>query len=138
MINIEPENFQELAGLTAYYDERNNYQLVITQDEQQGKVLKIIKTDSGKYDELNESKVPLPENRTIYLRAAIDSTELQFFYSLDETSWIYIGEKLDATILSDEYDGLNFTGAFVGIAVFDYRNMSKKAQFDYFEYLELK
>ncbi|MEN8256131.1 MAG: glycoside hydrolase family 43 protein [Verrucomicrobiota bacterium] len=153
-VEFDPTNFQELAGLTAYYDERNHYLLAITFDEEKGKVLKVVRNDSGRYDEVGlfeespastneqgvveaavvEAMVAIPESKPVYLRATIDYAKLQFAWSLDEKSWIDIGPVLDSTILSDDYDGLNFTGAFVGMAVMDYRMQSKKALFDYFEY----
>jgi len=152
-VEFEPTNFQQFAGLAAYYDERNHYLLVITFDEEQGKVLKVIRTDSGKYDEVTliealpaaedaeavppEIRVAIPEDQPVYLRMLIDHEELQYAYSLNEKEWINIGPVLDASTLSDEYDGLNFTGAFVGMAVLDFRTMSQKAQFDYFDYQPL-
>ncbi|MEN8157417.1 MAG: glycoside hydrolase family 43 protein [Bacteroidota bacterium] len=134
-VDFEPTSFQHLAGLTAYYDGRNHYMLAITHDEELGKVLKIIRSDSGKFDEINEAMVSLPEGKTVHLRATIDSEELQFSWSLDGKRFTETGPVLDASILSDEYDGLNFTGAFIGMSVHDYRTMSKKASFDYFEYI---
>jgi len=157
-VGFEPENFQHLAGLAAYYDERNHYLLAISHDEEKGKVLKIIRNDAGKYDEVGvfkedlapavatkndhgvveatppETMVAIPANKMVFLRMDIDFDKLQFSYSFDDKNWIDIGSVLDSTILSDEYDGLNFTGAFVGMVALDYRTQSKKAQFDYFEY----
>lgn len=80
-----------------------------------------------------ETMVAIPENKTVCLRANIDYDKLQFAWSLDEKNWVDIDPVLDSTILSDEYDGLNFTGVFVGMAVMDYRMQSKKARFDYLE-----
>lgn len=157
-VEFEPENFQHLAGLAAYYDEQNHYLLAITRDEEKGKVLKIIRNDAGKYGEVGvfkedltpsvattndhgavetaplEIRVAIPANKKVFLRMDIDFDKLQFSYSLNEKEWIEIGPVLDSTILSDEYDGLNFTGAFVGMVALDYRMQIKKAQFDYFEY----
>ncbi|MEN8250894.1 MAG: family 43 glycosylhydrolase, partial [Bacteroidota bacterium] len=137
-VEFEPNNFQEMAGLVAYYDERDHYALLVTHDDEKGKILKVTRNDKAKYDEYLEDIVELPENKTVHLRAIINYADLQFSYSLDGKNWTNIGPVLDSTILSDDYDGLNFTGAFTGMFVGDYRYQRAKAQFDYFEYSELK
>lgn len=137
-VDFEPTNFQELAGLVAYYDEFCHYALTITSDEEKGKILRISENNKGKYDEFLDDVVAIPTDITIHLRASIDYDKLQYSYSLDGKKFINIGPILDATILSDDYNGLHFTGAFIGMFVGDYRMQSKKAEFDYFEYKEVK
>jgi xylan 1,4-beta-xylosidase len=137
-VDFEPENFQELAGLVAYYDEYCHYALVITFDEEKGKILRVTQNDKGKYNEYLEDIVAIPSNKKVHLRVSIDYRKLQYSYSLNGKSYTNIGPELDATILSDDYNGLHFTGAFVGMFVGDYRMQRKKAEFDYFEYKEVK
>jgi xylan 1,4-beta-xylosidase len=68
----------------------------------------------------------LPNDGFVYLKAALNGADLQFYYALKENEWIKAGGVLNAGILSDDYvrDGGDryrpaFTGAFVGVCCQD-------------------
>jgi xylan 1,4-beta-xylosidase len=124
-----------MAGLICWYDTRTHYYLRITHEEKRGRVLGIILTDDGAYDELADSQMAVDGWPRCYLRAEIDHEKLQFSASPDGIAWQTIGPVLDATRLSDDYGKniLHFTGAFIGLCAQDLAGTRACADFDYFE-----
>ena len=138
-VEFEPDTFQQMAGLIAFYDTQNWFYLRVSRDEALGKFLCIASSDNGRYDELNvDYGVSIEGRERVCLKAVVDVTELRFSYSLDGEEWRRIGEVYDATQLSDEYcrEG-RFTGAFVGLSCQDVAGLRKHADFDWFEYRPL-
>lgn len=136
VVEFEPENFNQMAGLVFYYDDQDHYYLRISHDEELGKHLAIIVSDQGQYDEL-EQKVALEVGERCYLRGEMTDTVLQFSYSSDGRQWKKIGPELYTGLLSDEYKRkLSFTGAFTGVCVQDLNGTRLHADFDYFDYVE--
>lgn len=137
VIEYNPENFQQMAGLIALYDINNYFYLNITFDEVKGKVLNIVNCEAGNFDEPLSEKISITGWERCYLKVEVDYHLLQFYYSYDEKEWIKIGQAFDASILSDEYTEPNrFTGAFVGLCCQDLSGQRKPADFDFFEYIE--
>ncbi|WP_221029780.1 glycoside hydrolase family 43 protein [Actomonas aquatica] len=136
-VDFDPVDFKHMAGLIAYYDTTNHYYLRITRDEELGRCLGIIRTDAGDTGELPDVETALPDAGPVHLRVTIHREALQFSYSLDGSTWIAIGPELDATILSDDYHSLGFTGAFIGLSAQDLNGHGHPADFDYFDYQEL-
>ncbi len=134
-MEFEPQDFQEMAGLIAYYDTRNHYYLRISRDEELGKCLNIIQTDKGISEELLD-EIPIPDSRAISLKVEIRKQSLQFYYRL-QGDWIAVGNSLPTKILSDDYDHLGFTGAFIGMCAQDITGQFQHADFKYFNYQEL-
>jgi len=140
-VAFEPESFQQMAGLIAYYNTDNHYYLQVTHDEEAGRCLNLIATLQGRYDEALDAPVPLGWKEAVYLRAAFGHGRLQFAYSADGTDWTDIGPELDASLLSDEsatvfrdgyFASWGFTGTFVGLCVQDLTGRRLPADFDYF------
>jgi len=125
-----------MAGLTAFYDTNNYYYACISFDETCGKSLHLLQVDKGVMTVFPAAVVPLKEKDKVFLRVDFDYQELQFHYSFDQKNWLTLGPRLDATILSDDYDTLGFTGAFVGMCTQDLSGQGKAADFDWFEYSE--
>jgi xylan 1,4-beta-xylosidase len=126
-----------MAGLIAYYDTANHYYLHISQDEDLGRELNIIKTVAGPSEEILEKGVPLPADGTVHLRVTIHTSELQFSWSLDGASWQDIGPVLESKVLSDDFHELRFTGAFIGLCAQDLVQGCKPADFKCFRYEEV-
>jgi len=134
-VEFEPEDFQQMAGLAAYYDTSNFYYLRLSRDEELGKSLNIITADKASYGYALDRDVSVDGWKRVYLKAEVRRDALRFFYSKDGSSWTPIGPLLDASKLSDDYaSDLSFTGAFVGIACQDLSGRLKPADFDFFEY----
>jgi xylan 1,4-beta-xylosidase len=140
-LEFNPTHFTQMAGLICWYDTRTHYYLRVTHDESKGRVLGVIFTDDGTYDELPESQLVVNDWKKFFLRAVIAEDRLQFSASPDTTAWKPIGPELDASKLSDDYGaGMHFTGAFIGICAQDLNGTRSIADFDYFslENVELK
>jgi xylan 1,4-beta-xylosidase len=128
-----------MAGLICYYDTRQHFYLRVTHDEKLGKVLGIVLTDNGAYDELTESQIVINDWKQIFLRAEIDFQNLQFSASPDGQSWRNIGPVLDFSKLSDDYGStLRFTGSMAGVCAQDLGGTHTVADFDYFDYRPAK
>jgi xylan 1,4-beta-xylosidase len=136
-VDFQPDTFQQMAGLIAYYDTENHYYLRISHDEQMGKNLNIIATDAAKSTELLQDDISLPEMGVIGLKLIFHKADLQLFYATEKDKWIEIGPKLNGAILSDDYSNLGFTGAFVGLCAQDISGAQKPADFNFFNYNEI-
>ena len=83
--------------------------------------------------------IPIPPGR-VELRVEVDFERLRFAFRLDGTpDWIWLPERFDASLLSDEASapGLpNFTGGFVGMACQDMAGTGRAADVDWFDYRE--
>jgi xylan 1,4-beta-xylosidase len=131
-LEFEPRTSNHLAGLICWYDTRTHYFLRVTRDDGK-KVVGIILTDDGKYDELAESDLQINDWKRIFLRAVIGKENLEFFASPDGVNWNKIGPTLDSSKLSDDYgQGLHFTGAMIGLCAQDIDCSGCHADFDYF------
>jgi xylan 1,4-beta-xylosidase len=130
-IDFHPEHFTQMAGLIAFYNSKYHYYLRITLEEERGRVLGIVLTDKGVYDELGDEH-EINDWDKVYLRASIDREFLQFSASPDGQNWQNIGPVLDASKLSDDY-AEGFTGAMIGVCAQDLSGNRHPAYFDYFE-----
>jgi xylan 1,4-beta-xylosidase len=134
-LEFSPDNYMQSAGLICYYDTRTHFYLRVTCDESRGRILGVVLTDDGVYDELGD-EIAVNNWIQFYLRAEVDSQKLQFAASPDGKNWRAVGPVLDASKLSDDYgSGFHFTGAMVGICAQDVSGSRKEADFDYFDYL---
>ena len=134
-LEFSPTHFTQIAGLVCYYDTRQHFYLRVTAHEKLGKVLGIVLTDDGVYDELTDSQISIRNWKHAYLRAQVDGERLQFSASPDDKTWQNIGPVLDMSTLSDDFGStLRFTGAMVGLCAQDLGGMRAIADFDYFDY----
>ncbi len=134
-LEIAPAHFTQMAGLICYYDTRQHFYLRVTHDETLGKILGVVLTDDGAYDELAASQFAINDWKQIFLRATVTGVNLQFSASPDGQSWRDVGPVLDFSKLSDDYGStLRFTGAMIGLCAQDVGGTFAIADFDYFEY----
>ncbi|PTY04980.1 glycoside hydrolase 43 family protein [Opitutaceae bacterium EW11] len=132
-LDFAPTRFTQMAGLVCWYDTRTHFFLRVTHDEQRGRVVGVSLSDDGNYDELPDGVLPVASWHSVYLRAEIDRSLLVFSASPDGSAWRQVGPALDASKLSDDYGyGLHFTGAMIGLAVYDLNGTRLAADFDYF------
>lgn len=133
-IEFEPSHFTQSAGLICWYDTRTHYYLRVTHDSERGKILGIVLSDDGVYDELLNSEIVINDWKRIYVRAHIAHDKLQFAAGPAPDKLNPIGRVLDASKLSDDYgQGLHFTGAMIGLCAQDLNGTGCVADFDYFE-----
>jgi len=134
-LEFSPSHFTQMAGLVCYYDTRQHFYLRVTHDEKLGKILGVVLSDDGVYDELADSQIAVNDWKQIFLRAEIDFGKLQFSASPNGKDWKNIGPVLDFSKLSDDYGStLRFTGAMVGVCAQDVGGTNTVADFDYFDY----
>jgi xylan 1,4-beta-xylosidase len=127
-----PHSFQELAGLCWRYDERNQYLLAVTHDETRGRVLTVISLIAGRF--AREEGPALPADGPVWLGLSVRDHSGGFRYSTDGTHFTTVGTDLDSRVLSDEFDTLGFTGAFVGLFCVDTARYEAVADFQYLLY----
>jgi xylan 1,4-beta-xylosidase len=140
-LRFEPESYQQMAGLIAYYNTQNHAYLCITHDESLGRVLRVLGSDKGIYREWSD---PIPAgNAHVKLRVVFEGAGFRFLYSFDDGAWQEIGPTLPSAMLSDEYAtrfeggyarSFGFTGNFLGMACQDLSGRGKEAAFEYFRY----
>jgi xylan 1,4-beta-xylosidase len=135
-VDFQPRCFQQMAGLIAYYDTSNHYYLRISRDENQVRGLNILTRDCSRPGECLETDLALPPAGPVRLALTLHAGTLHFEYALAEGPWRRIGPDLDATILSDDYDHLGFTGMFVGMCCQDLTGQKEPADFRFFQYRE--
>lgn len=140
-LSFQPTSFQQQAGLICYYNAHKFHYLYMSFDEEKGLHLDVIsclgdQTLSLNYPIYNQRR-SLPFSQ-VYLKAEVESAQLNFSFSLNGQNWEKICE-LDYSIISDEAgkgEGANFTGAFIGMCCQDLTGMNLPAKFDYFDYKE--
>ncbi|GIF00494.1 glycoside hydrolase family 43 protein [Paractinoplanes rishiriensis] len=140
VLEFDPRNYRQLAGITAYYNSRNWHFLHVTADDDGLPVLDLLTCDSGRVAVVPGARVPLGEGVRLALRVRLDGPDLSFAWARDgEAQWRAAGPALDATTLSDEYaanvadgepEAWGFTGAFVGLWVQDLGAEGGYADFD--------
>jgi xylan 1,4-beta-xylosidase len=141
VIDFAPEHYQEVAGLTHYYNRYKFHALAVTWHETLGRCLTIQSCPgdypSGRLTFPVGSGESLPEGR-IHLAAEVIDNDLQFFWHADgDSEWRAFGPVLDGGVVSDESgqgEHGSFTGAFIGMFAFDITGRGRAADFDGFVY----
>ncbi|MEL6672478.1 MAG: glycoside hydrolase family 43 protein [Bacteroidota bacterium] len=141
-LEFAPEDFQQLAGLVAYYNTGHYYYAYLSDGEEEGmNEISLLACDNFESKEVLEVPLLIPQGQKVYLRLTLDRADLQFYYRLEDTAWHTLGPILDGSILSDDYvrEGSAryrpaFTGAFVGICCQDLTGNQGYADFEYFAY----
>jgi len=137
-VEFEPDNFQQMAGLVAFYSTESFYYLFLTHAPHSARCLGLMRCERGQVSYPVEKEHPLDDCTRVYLKLVIEKERIRFLYSRDGEEWNAIGAEQDASILSDEHAvPCAFTGNFVGIACQDLTGARRHADFDWFEYREL-
>lgn len=136
-MEFQPEHFQQAAGLVLYYNATKFHYLFQTEDDQNGRHLRVMSCVTDVGDSFSPP-IPLPSGSgNIELRMDVDYERLRFSYRLPGESWHEVPQVFDASIVSDESGPPtlpNFTGAFVGVCCQDGAGTARPADFDYVEY----
>ena len=135
-VEFQPETFQQMAGLIAYYDTENHYYLRLSHDEELGRSLNIIATDAAVSCEVLTDSVPVPGSGQVHMRLTLNHADLRFEFALPDGAWQPVGPVLNGAVLSDDYSHLGFTGAFVGLCCQDISGRHLHADFSRFLYRE--
>ena len=136
-VEFDPESFQQMAGLAAYYHTDNWVYLRISHDEDSGKTLNLLTYENRAYDEPLDKEVAIGDAEKVFLKVVFERETFHFEYALEEGAWLAIGPDFDAGRLSEDYcQGLSFTGTFIALCCQDLSGRRKHADFDYFTYRE--
>ncbi len=142
-VKFDPYTYQQMAGLTNFYNDKNWSFVFITWDEKKGHVIEVAENDRNNYTSyLKDDAIQIPEDTEyVWFKVKARTQSYTYEYSFDGETWHEIPVELDAAHLSDDYIlqeyGGFFTGAFVGLAAVDYSGYKQPAEFDYFDYKEL-
>lgn len=141
-VKFDPFSYQQMAGLTNFYNDKHWSWVFLTHYENRGKVIEVAENNRGNYTSyLKDHAVKVPDDvDEVWLRTQVEKQTYYYEYSFDGQEWHRIPVELDAAVLSDDYVlqtyGGFFTGAFVGLAAVDYSGYEVPAQFGYFDYQE--
>ncbi len=137
-VEFEPQSFQQIAGLAAFYSTDSFLYLYVTRAAHASKCLGVMNCERGVLSFPVEKEIPVEGWKNVFLGFELDYERLRFLYSRDGTSWARIGWEMDASILSDEHAvPCGFTGAFIALCCQDLSGQSLPADFDFLEYVEL-
>jgi xylan 1,4-beta-xylosidase len=137
-VDFKPETFQQMAGLSLFYDTENFFYLYKAASfESGGFELNLMVNEHGAAS-FSAEGIEIPDG-TLWLAAEVDREQAQFSYSLDGCCWSAIGTALQADRLSDDHIGarhLVFTGAMIALCCQDLHDRTAYADFDYLHYKE--
>ncbi|MEY9197071.1 beta-xylosidase [Sinorhizobium fredii] len=144
VVDFAPHTYQQVAGLTHYYNRHKFHALGVTWHETLGRVVSILSCPGdfphGRLQYPAGSGVAVPDG-AVHLAMEVRENELQFFWrTTAEEDWASIGPVLDASVVSDEGgrgEHGSFTGAFAGMFAFDTSGSGMPADFDRFRYQAL-
>lgn len=141
-VKFSPFSYQQMAGLTNYYNDKHWSFVFVTWNEINGTVIEVAENNRGVYTSyLKDAAINVPEGiEYVWFKTKAGKQTYTYEYSFDGNNWQTIPVTLNAAVLSDDYvlqtSGGFFTGAFVGLAAVDYSGYETEAQFDFFEYKE--
>jgi len=143
VVEVEPEDFQQCAGLLVRYDDTTQLLLRISRSDAGERTLGILEYDRGVLRmPLGDGEIPTAPG-PVELGVDANETGIQFRWrNAPDTGeadgvWNRIGEAFDPGKLSDDYaEPLGFTGTFVGVGAFDVSGRSMPAHFRYLLYRE--
>lgn len=102
LLDFSPKSFQQLAGLTLFYDTDNWHYLHVSWDEEKEQpYLQVEVADLNQMSYTSE-RIWLDKTRPVYLAVEVNYDQAQFYYALEPNQWQAIGEVLPTDHLSDD------------------------------------
>ena len=144
-LDFHPELFQQMAGLSLFYNTANFYYLYLSVDEWAGRCVQLMKRDSKK-----TTLLCAPEavgEGPVELRFDVDYESVRAYWrTCGAQKWTELlpsdGEEMSTRILSDEYANLcgeqGFTGAFIALCCQDQTGRRKHCDFEALRILPLE
>ncbi len=131
-VDFAPTKLHHFGGMVYRYAEDLQYLALVTYDNDLGcKVIMTYTFDQGAFSYTGG----IPVEGVVSIKLDVDYAVGQFSYSTDGVHYHNVGDKLDASKLSDDYgNNLGFTGAFVGIIVCDLQEHKHTCKFSNFIY----
>ena len=139
-LDFAPQNLQQAAGLTHYYNRHKFHFAAVAWHETAGRCLTVMSCNGdwpdGRLSFALAEPAPLAAG-PVELCARVDGAQLQFLWR-QAGEWRALGPVLDASVISDEGgrgEHASFTGAFIGMAAFDTSGAALPADFSRFDYI---
>ena len=140
LMEYEPENYHQTAGMICIYDTDNFFYLYVTRDEQGKKRLNVMVSDLGAESYPIHTGYELPDGVPIRLKTEAENDQMYFSYALEGEEYRRIDKCFDYSILSDDYyyqrGEYRFTGTFVGLCCQDNYDRKSYADFHFLDYRE--
>ncbi len=140
-VEFEPDTFQQLAGLTCFYNRDNFTSIFVTWDEEKGRCIDLIgRSIKNYYAPIKNKVIPIPADvKKVYFKVEVRHDTYHYLYSFDGQNYTAIDYDFRSADLSDDHVERNggrafFTGAFVGMTCIDMQGTHKPADFDFFSY----
>ena len=138
---VRPVTYQQVAGLTHYYNRFKFHFLAVTWHETLGRVLTIMSCPGdcpdGRLTFPLAEPIALPGTGPVASRRRGRRRRSCSSSTTPASGWQRVGPVLDASVISDEGGrGAHgsFTGAFVGMLAFDTTGAARPADFSHFSY----
>jgi xylan 1,4-beta-xylosidase len=148
VLDFQPTNFQQMAGLVCYYNTGLYFYLYLTFNEQTStRELRLLVCDNFENSEPLSHSIDIQNNGEVLLKVEWRAEKLQFYYAVNKErpEWIAAGPVLDASLLSDEHVREMceryrpaFTGAFVGVCCQDLSGLKQSVDIDWFVYRDIE
>ncbi|MBQ7378980.1 MAG: glycoside hydrolase family 43 protein [Clostridia bacterium] len=140
-MEFKPTTFQQMAGLTVFYDTFNFFYLYLSAENDGSRALRICARNNLQFFDPLDGCYPIGHNKAIWLRVRITGCQLQFFCSFDGEHYVAVGNKMDCSNLADEgYSEIGHeghTGTLVGMACQDLTGHGNHADFFSFTYQDI-
>ncbi len=137
-IEFNPAHYQQMAGITLFYNTANFYYCFISCEEGIGRHLQVMIRDANRMRYLCEMPVRLKPDIPVRLRARFAPSGIRFYYAQGDDAYMPVHDRntpLPVSILSDEYATISgeqgFTGTFLGLCCQDLSGSGNPADFKY-------
>lgn len=141
-MQFDPQDFQQMAGLTVFYDTFNFFYLYLSRENDGTRALRLCVRDNLRFSEPIGGAFTIEGDGAIWLRARIEGCTLQFSFSADGAQFVPVGQRMDCSNLADEgYSEIGHeghTGTLVGMACQDLSGKRQHADFFSFTYQDIK
>lgn len=137
-IGFYPDNFQQVAGLAAFFSSENWASLQISHEREQGRVLTLVLCQHNVRSEPLQAH-PLPASGAISLLLWMDGKSFGFAWrNGDDLPWNSLPWRGESRTLSDFFattqSSWGFSGCFIALHSHDMSGMDESADFNYFHY----
>ncbi len=101
-VKFDPFNYQQMAGLTNFYNDKHWSFAFVTWNEKNGRVIEVAECNRGGYRSfLRDDAIPVPDDvEFVWLRTKVRKQSYSYEYSFDGKNYTEIPGTLDAAVLS--------------------------------------
>ena len=141
-LEFDPQHFQQMAGLTVFYDTFNFFYLYVSRENDGTRALRLCVRNNLHFSDPLGGAFQIPDDGAILLRVRVSGCRLRFFCSNNGECFMPVGPELDCSNLADEgYSEIGHeghTGTLIGMACQDLSGKRNFADFFSFTYQDIK